>query len=558
MKRSMIILGASLLSACGGSNSGGGSPAPLVGEDLRPQTLQNPTAYITSQCYTKTTDAQNRVYNPCFSCHTKAMEPNYINDEELQLSYAFPPAALKNPYTNLFKDRREAIARISDEAILNYVREDNYKTPSGGLILAEKLAQVPAGWDFNGDGQWDGYVPDCYFAFDNQGFDRTPSGGYTGWRAFGYYPFLGTFWPTNGSTDDVLIRLPDSLQKNAYGEFDLTTYLVNLAIVEALITRRDVPIEPVDEKQFGVDLDKNGSLSMASTVVFDWAPLEGRFMEYVGLGRGLQQAGKLHLAAGLYPEGTEFLHTVRYIDIDAAGQAVLAPRIKEVRYSRKLGWLDYNELRQLAQDETVESVQSPDNLKQVPGNVEDGVSNGVGWVLQGFIEDAQGALRPQTYEESVFCVGCHGGIGATTDSSFAFPRKLGFDAFQNGWYHWTQKGLAGVPERKRLDGEYDYSFYLQQNGAGDEFRENTEVMAKFFNPDGTLKAEAIERLHQDISYLLNPSPERALALNKAYKLIVEEQSYIYGRDATITPAVNVHQSVEPGQSTDILQPVVGY
>jgi hypothetical protein len=39
----------------------------------------------------------------------------------------------------------------------------------------------------------------------------------------------------------------------------------------------------------------------------------------------------------------------------------------------------------------------------------------------------------------------------------------------------------------------------------------------------------LQRLHGDIGYLLLPSPERAKALNKAYKVIVDEQSYIYGR-----------------------------
>jgi hypothetical protein len=37
-------------------------------------------------------------------------------------------------------------------------------------------------------------------------------------------------------------------------------YKTNLAIVEAIITRRDVSIDATDEKALGVDLDKNGKL----------------------------------------------------------------------------------------------------------------------------------------------------------------------------------------------------------------------------------------------------------------------------------------------------------
>jgi hypothetical protein len=139
---------------------------------LQSKVLSNEAAYIPPQCYTKTIDSQNRVY-------------------DLQHSYAFPEYALTNHWTNLFKDRSQEIAAISDAEILAYIRTDNYK------VLIEKLS--------NND-QWDGFVPDCYFNFDAEGFDRDTAGNYTGWRAFAYYPFPGTFWPANGSTDDVIIR----------------------------------------------------------------------------------------------------------------------------------------------------------------------------------------------------------------------------------------------------------------------------------------------------------------------------------------------------------------
>jgi hypothetical protein len=93
-----------------------------------------------------------------------------------------------------------------------------------------------------------------------------------------------------------------------------------MAIVEALITRRDVAIDPVDETQWGVDIDKDGTLAVSHRVAFDWAPLQNRNMSYVGQARLDQQQGKLHLAAGLFPEGTEFLQSVRYIEATPNGE----------------------------------------------------------------------------------------------------------------------------------------------------------------------------------------------------------------------------------------------
>jgi hypothetical protein len=112
-----------------------------------------------------------------------------------------------------------------------------------------------------------------------------------------------------------------------------------------------------------------------------------------------------------------------------------------------------------------------------------------------------------------------------------------------------------VAEPQRSDGNYVYTTYLRENGAGDEFRGNEEVLARFFDDQGRLKPEAASELHGDISRLLLPSPERALALNKAYREVVREQSYVRGRDAVITPATNVHQSVNEGQGTGIARVV---
>ncbi|WP_317932000.1 hypothetical protein [Halioxenophilus sp. WMMB6] len=516
----------------------------------------NDAAYIPAQCYTKTTADNGEVHNPCFACHTNSDVPNYINDLDFQMVADFRPTTVTNKWSNLFKDRTDEVAAMSDTAIQAWVRKSNYFADDGGLLLANKLAEVPANWDFNGDGQWDGYVPDLYFNFDDQGFDKTPNGDDSGWRAFAYTPFLGTFWPTNGSTDDVLIRLPAAMREDNDGHYSRTVYQLNLAIVEAVVTKSDVVIAVTDESLYDVDLNANGRIDQADKIVYAWQPSAGRFMSYVGRAKALQVAGELHMAGGLYPEGTEFIHTVRYIDVSNEGEISLAPRMKELRYSRKHSWNTYGQLNNAALTEIREGDQWPERLRNIKGNPEIGVVNGQGWLYQGFIEDQQGELRPQSYEESVNCVGCHSGIGVTADSSFAFPRKLAHDQFQGGWFHWSQKGLTGIPEPQWRDGTWEYTEYLRQNRSGNEFRNNSEVTSRFFTGSGELNAEAIEQLHSDIATLILPSAERAWQLNKAYKVIVDEQSFIYGRDAHIEPLDNVWQEAPAGEVTGVVEPVV--
>ncbi|WP_462322776.1 hypothetical protein, partial [Halochromatium sp.] len=477
----------------------------------------NEAAYIPSQCYTDTI-ADNRVYNPCFSCHTESRAPNALNDGDLQTTYAFPKPARTNRWINLFRDRSKQMAAIPETAILQWVREHNYPA-----LAARLMVDLPTAWDANGDGLWSGYVPDCHYRFDEQGFDRAPDGTPSGWRAYGYYPFPGTFWPTNGSTGDVLIRLAEPLRNNEAGEYDEAIYRVNLAIVEAMIKERDVAlVPPVAETDVGVDLDADGRLGTADHV--RWSEHE-RVQSYVGAARVEQNAGRLHLAAGLFPEGTEFLHSVRYIDPDTDNGLGMANRMKELRYARKGDWVNEDALRHQVWHEALEKLGSPDRLRKITGSHETGLSNGQGWFYQGFIEDANGELRPQTREELTFCMGCHGGVGATRDGIFSFARKLDGRDAGGGWFHWSQRGLAGIPEPIRPDGQPEYAFYLQHNGAGDEFRANAEVIARFFDANGTLRPDMLMRLREDISVLLRPSRQRALDLNRAYRVIVREQSF---------------------------------
>jgi hypothetical protein len=504
--------------------------------------LVNRIAYIPPQCFTRTSGAGG-AYNPCYTCHTHSEPPNATSDFDLQRNLSLPPVAAHDPWTNLFDPPYLKKPAPPDTDVLAYVRATNYFDKDGGIALDATLdARSP---------RWRGYRPDARFTFDNRGFDRRADGTMTGWRAFAYYPFEGTFFPTNGSADDVLIRLAAKMQQTPDGRFDRTTYEVNLAIVESLITRADVPIDPVDEARFGVDLDLDGHIGTASQITFDkGAPGEKTRMQYVGRANaGEGGRSEFPIAAGLFPIGTEFVHTVRYLDIGADGAATMAPRMKEVRYAKKVRWYGYGALKAAVDREAREEKGRPDHVRQVAWAEDLGIREG-GWTFQGFIEDAQGALRPQTYEETLYCDGCHGGIGATTDSIFSFARKLS-GPLARGWFHWSQHDLRGIPEPKRTDGAYEYTTYLEAAGAGDELRENTEVLGRFFDARGVVRPAETEKLHRDVAYLLLPSPARAVALDQAYRAIVEEQSFIKGREAVLAPSKNVYDVVPVGSATGI-------
>jgi Tol biopolymer transport system component len=546
----LVLVFSAGCSGDGESGSDAGGTTPSV----------NRAAYIPPECYAKTTDGAGKTYNNCYVCHSRGKMPNLTGDDDLQLEYAFPAYAQKNHWLNLFKDRSEAIAAIDDGRITDYIRQSNYLDHDGTIVPAQQIEAVPAAWDSNADGHWSGYVPDCYFSFDKQGFDRDPQGDITGWRAFAYYPFPSTHWPANGSMSDVIIRLPEAFRQ-MNGTPDQVAYKINLAVLEALFKQTDVPIDTVDETLYGVDLNKDGILSLADHVVYDWAPIQGRTMSYVGDAKEQQEQGAVHLAANLYPEGTEFINTLRYIDSDDSGQIVMAARMKELRYARKTKWLTYSQLETLALDERKERDDFPDRLRLPMGHVETGLSNGKGWALGGFIEDAQGNLRPQTSEELSACTGCHGGLGITADSTFAFARKLDSTAYRKGWFHWSQKSLKGINEPKieikKAGLQYEYCFYLMYNRGADALRSNDEAAAAFLDEQGFLKTDMAERLHDDISLLLHPSAERSLALNKAYYLIVREQSYTMGREPLLKPAENTHETIETADiDTKIKEPAV--
>jgi len=237
----------------------------------------------------------------------------------------------------------------------------------------------------------------------------------------------------------------------------------------------------------------------------------------------------------------------------------MAPRMKELRYTKKVRWLSPADLAAHAAAEATEQAESADGVVEFIWQFDRGIYNGQGWLLQGFIEAANGTLRPQSYEESLYCVGCHGEIGATTDSTFAFARKLDAGAPARGWFHFTQRpqGLRGLPEPRRRDGHFEYSYYLANNGGADDLRENTEAQARFFDTGFAPRPEAFAHLHRDIGALLLPSAARALDLDRAYTAIVRAQSFTDGRDAVLAQSRHVRDRVKLGEKTGVEKPLLG-
>lgn len=469
----------------------------------------NLEAAVPPMCYTKT----GGVSNPCWVCHTQGQERNHLVDWDLQTEYSFSDVALTNHWSNLFVDRGAHIASVSDEDILRYVREDNYEPLRAALA--------------DRDG-YPGYVPDLDLAagFDDDGFARDGSG----WRAVRYQPFPGTFWPTNGSTDDVFIRLPPAFRADAGGAPSRAIYRVNLAILEAAIAGdgQAREVERLDEREAGVDLDGDGALRAGVTRIL------GLPAHYVGGAAGVA------VELGLYPEGVEFLHSVRYLDPDAPG--LMARRMKELRYARKVQHLDRWALLRAYEREAADKDEGL--LPTYRGSPMVGLLNDFGWQLQGFIEDEGGRLRLQTEEEHRFCMGCHSSVGVTVDQTFSFARKV---PGAGGWRVQDVRGLRDRPQRGHDDPEA-LTYFRRVRGA-DELRANGEMLSRFF-PGGELDEAAVRRAavggDQDLAWLLAPSRARALALNKAYLAIVREQSFALGRDALLAPAANVHRTIENG------------
>ncbi len=469
--------------------------------------IENREAVIPPQCYTKT---EGR-FNPCYVCHQNHISEreNMMNDGHLQRAYSFSDAGLTNHWYNLFEDRTERVAAISDDAIRSWINTDNFSA------LADRLEVA----------HFRGYIPklanlaDGAAAFDTAGFAKDGSG----WVAFNYKPFPSTFWPTNGSTDDVMIRLPEKFRQTADGQTALDVYLANLAIVEMAIKGLEsISCPPIDEAVIGQDLSGDGMIGMTSHVL--------RPRAYVGA--ALPET----VVAHVYPLGTEFLHTVRYVGVTDEGDITPSRRMKEVRYMRKRDFLSPRELASLYDQEYQEKLEG--TLPHYPDWGHAGLYNKMGWLVQGFIEDTEGRLRLNTYEENMYCMGCHTTVGSTIDKTFSFPRKV---EGAQGWGYIQLRGMPDAPSVGEERGEI--LTYLERVGGGSEFRSNPEMEQRWYHEDGSVDTQAVLAA-PDVYTLITPSPGRALLLNKAYRTVVEDQDFISGREVGVTPPKNVFDLVD--------------
>jgi len=472
-----------------------------------PNLLYNAEGVVPPMCYTRT-EVRN---NPCYVCHQDGIDgrENVMNDADLQQAYSFSDVGLENHWKNLFEDRTERIKSISDDEILKYIAGDNYSELPSRLRAA----------DFKG------WIPDLKNlhlgkdAFDEHGFAKDGSG----WVAFNYKPFPSTFWPTNGSTDDVMIRLPQAFRTDKAGQDSLDIYKANLAILEANIKgETSIGTLPVSEVVVGKDLDGDGKPGTATRIT--------NITGWVGAADGMAPE---HF---LYPEGTEFLHTVRYVGIGKDGGIGPSTRMKEVRYSKKAKAYSKPMYARKYELEAIE--KEAGNLPSYYDLGHYGLDNGNGWALHGFIEDREGKLRSMTYEENFSCMGCHNSVGSTIDKTFSFPRKLDGS---KGWGYLDLKGMPDAPTKGETLGEI--VTYLSRVGGGSEFRNNDEMNQRWFKSDGTVDHEKLQAA-KDVYDLITPSKERALALNKAYRTIVQDQDFIYGKDAILTPPKNVYDKID--------------
>jgi hypothetical protein len=496
------------LSACGQTDT---SILPEVEKTKRVhitnERIFNDEASIPPQCYTRT----EQKYNPCYTCHQlydrKGEDRlNQLDDGSIQGSYIFSDIGVTNHWSNLFEDRSQWLKDVDDQSIRKYVATENYQS------LPKILS----------DSGWTGFIPDLTnyhkgaAAFDANGLALDDSG----WVAFNYKPFPGTFWPTNGSTDDVVIRLPKKFRE-LNGQFNRDIYFINLTLTELNLKNIDsVNFWNIDESEINADLNGDGKLSIIDTIT--------KSSHYLG------DASDEKIEFQQFPQGTEFMHSVRYVGTDIQGNISIPARMKELRYMRKV-----NVLNRYVIDSRYANERKEKLLEQVPNFIkrgDEGLDNGLGWFVQGFIEDYNGDLRPQSYEETMFCMGCHAAIGTTIDSTFSMARKV---SGSQGWGYINLHGMKDAPNFNEEGGEI--LNYLQRAGGGSEFRSNPEIIEKWYK-DGTPDVDKIQAA--DVYALITPSMRRALDLNKAYSHIVRHQSFINGRDATWSPVTNVYKEID--------------
>lgn len=399
--------------------------SPMIGT-FRSRTLfENPYANIPAQCYIETSFGTQ---NACLFCHSNAAARQKLGNTlpqaganskvgNLQLDYVFGPANefAKSPNINPWENTifpqklNEEIERLSIDTsawdMKSYIKEDNWKRAydkkkgskqqSNSWVKDDEYRLFPALNPSALPADHDGFVrtensEEALFT-DNQGLN-------TGWRGINFMPY-GIFTPHTGSVSGVYIRLKAKFMKDESGLYDIEIYKANLALVEKAIQDR----------------------------------LHDEDIHYLG------EAKDETIYKGIFPLGTEFAHPLHYVDVEADGTnlernrfpGLRANRVKEIRYMYKYKMYYPGEV-----------VTKEEDAPLYYSEKESWMDNGAGWYLSGFIEDKNGALRGQTPEELLQCVGCHSstygfepeqftsGTGNTIDTVWSFSRKFAGDL---GW-----------------------------------------------------------------------------------------------------------------------------
>jgi len=399
----------------------------FAGAEYKPGYNEDPA--IPVQCWIETGYGTQ---NACKYCHT-----NYLADiqhgnafplAEDQILFSFPSPNLNRINWKNVTHPHEIIQRLEKDQIplpeaghpenLKYVRQDNWTAafqkarPNGddswnNLSNGTSAYQLMPALDPGDLYPWREKDPTgggVHGYMDREGFVRNRADEYTGWRAVNFFPYA-IFTPLTGSVSGIYIRLPRPFRTRD-GKLDMTVYGHNLDLLA-----KNIKDESPDAAFYAGD------------------------------------ASHVPVKKGFYPVGTEFAHPLHYVDLYADGEmgfklngldenkkadyefpGTRSKRVKEIRYMYK--WKDVGLEDIGEEDEEPESGEEAE-IPAVMGKEWKGwIDNGAGWILSAFIENREGALRPQTTEEILQCKGCHSSVGNTVDAVWSFQRKLPDDL---GW-----------------------------------------------------------------------------------------------------------------------------
>ncbi len=502
-----------------------------TGAAYKPSYNEDPA--IPAQCWIETGYGTQ---NACQYCHTDYLASiehgNAFPIADDQILYSFPTPNLNRILWRNVIFPEEIERRLRDEGIqipsrddVGYIRQDNWSElyanvrdtgndrwynddkPDNPYALFPALNPrhlFPYDKDDPTGGGEHGYV-------DLEGFVRDERHEYTGWRALNFFPYA-IFTPLTGSVSGIYIRLP-RIFMTMDGIFDVEIYKKNLDLLE-----RNIKNRAYDETH------------------------------YIG------DASSVPVKKGFYPVSTEFAHPLHYVDLFADGESgsrvngvvgntgktyefpgTRSKRVKEIRYMYK--WKDVD-LDDIAEDDDEHEYEM-----YVGKEGQGWVENGAGWILAGYIEDRKGNLRPQTTEEMVQCIGCHGNVGNTVDAVWSFQRKLpgekGWGEMDYGAYSYDRRDRSRLQDYMNIDvgkGELEY-FYYTVVGAdlyGVMPEEIVNELKRF-----TRSARLIQRL--DLQHtideifsddLLKDMPRemrksRLLERQRVMRYFAEEKEYLY-------------------------------